>query len=133
MWNDSNSTLKQMTSRTMQHQKSRRYCSTCVVWPCRNEDEGELERLQKEGIIEAVQFSKWAAPIVTVVKAYYQICLGGNYRLTINQTSKLEVYPLPKIYFFCMNSKEKTFSKLDPWNCENERTKQNLCLVVKYV
>ena len=31
--------------------------------------EEELERLQKDGIIEAVKFSDWAAPIVPVLKS----------------------------------------------------------------
>ena len=72
--------------------------------------EGELERLQKEGIIELVKFSEWAAPIVPVVKTNGQIRLCGDYRLTVNQASKLEAYPLPKIgELFARMARENIF------------------------
>ena len=60
--------------------------------------EEELERLEKEGIIELVQFADWAAQIVAVLKAdgkSVRIC--GDFKVTINQTSKLDHYPIPKI------------------------------------
>ena len=74
----------------------------------------ELDCLVKENIITPVQFSQWAAPIVPVCKpdGSYRIC--GDYKATINQVSKLESYPLPKIedLFSALEGGEE-FTKLD--------------------
>ena len=53
----------------------------------------ELERLEKEGI---VQFSEWAAHIVPIVKSDGSVRVCGDYKCTINQASKLDNYPIPK-------------------------------------
>ena len=42
----------------------------------------ELERLEREGVIEPVQFSDWAAPIVPVVKRDGSIWICGDYKVT---------------------------------------------------
>ena len=39
-----------------------------VPYAVREKVEMELERLEKLGVIEAIQFSEWAAPVVPVVK-----------------------------------------------------------------
>ena len=58
----------------------------------------ELERLKKEGIIEPIQFADWAAPIVAVLKADGKsVCICGDFKVTINQASKLDQYTIPKI------------------------------------
>ena len=41
-------------------------------------------------------FSKWAAPIVPVVKSDRKIRICGDYKMTINQLSQVDKYPLPK-------------------------------------
>ena len=70
--------------------------------------EEELNRLVAEGILSPVQFSKWAAPIVPVVKH------NGSIRICINQVSCLDIYPLPRIKeLFAKLSGGKYFSKLD--------------------
>ena len=58
--------------------------------------EDELDRLQSNGVISPVTFSKWAAPIVPVVKSDGKIRICGNYKLTINQSARVDKYPLPK-------------------------------------
>ena len=77
--------------------------------------EQELDRLTKEGIIEPVQFAEWAAPIVPVLrsdKKSVRIC--GDFKLTINQASKLDRYPIPKVEdLFATLAGGKTFTKLD--------------------
>lgn len=76
--------------------------------------EAELDRLLEEGIIEPVQFSEWAAPIVPVVKPDKSIRICGDYKLTINQASKLDRYPIPHIDdLFASLSGGKMFTKLD--------------------
>ncbi|BHF72125.1 hypothetical protein SprV_0401518900 [Sparganum proliferum] len=59
--------------------------------------EEELDRLQKVDIIEPVQYSEWAAPIVPVLKSDGSVRTCGDYKLTINSASKLNPYPLPRI------------------------------------
>ncbi|KAL5474573.1 hypothetical protein EMCRGX_G026540 [Ephydatia muelleri] len=44
--------------------------------------EKELERLEKEGTIDALQSSEWAAPIVPAMKRDGSIRLCGDYKLT---------------------------------------------------
>ena len=71
-------------------------------------------RLQSEGVIEPVQFSKWAAPIVAVVKSDGGIRICGDYKTTVNQVSQTECYPLPKIEeLFAKLAGGKLFTKLD--------------------
>ena len=36
---------------------------------------------------EPIQFAKWAAPIVPVVKGDRTVCICGDYKLTVNQAS----------------------------------------------
>ncbi|BHF61639.1 hypothetical protein SprV_0100461400 [Sparganum proliferum] len=59
--------------------------------------EEELDRLQKADIIEPVQYSEWAAPIVPVLKSDGSVRICGDYKLTINSATKLNPYPLPCI------------------------------------
>ena len=77
--------------------------------------EEELERLTKEGIIELVQYAEWAAPIVPVLKSdktSVRIC--GDFKLTVNQASKLNRYPIPKVEdLFPTLAGGKSFIKLD--------------------
>ena len=77
--------------------------------------EDELDHLVQQGIIEPVQFADWAAPIVPVLKSdkkSVRIC--GDFKITVNQASKLDRYPIPKIEdLFSKLSGGKTFSKFD--------------------
>ena len=57
----------------------------------------ELDRLLAEDIIEPVQYSEWAAPIVPVMKADRTVRICGDYKLTVNQVAKLDRYPIPRI------------------------------------
>ena len=59
--------------------------------------EAELKRLQDEGTIEPLQFSEWAAPIVPILKPDGSIRICGDYKTTVNQVSKLDSYPIPKV------------------------------------
>lgn len=74
----------------------------------------ELERLEREGIILPVEFSEWAAPIVPVAKPNGTVRICGDYKLTVNQVSKLDNYPIPKTedLLATLGGGEK-FTKLD--------------------
>ena len=86
-----------------------------VPYAMRGKFEEELERLVSEGIIEPVQFADWAAPTVPVVKSdgkSLRIC--GDFKLTVNQASKLDRYPIPKVEdLFARLAGGKAFTKLD--------------------
>ena len=57
----------------------------------------ELTRLEDSGIIERVEFSDWAAPIMLVVKPDGSVRICEDYKLTANHVAKLDTYPLPRI------------------------------------
>ena len=85
-----------------------------VPFALKTKVEQELERLERERIITPVQFSDWAAPIVPVVKSDGSIRICGDYRLTVNQASRLDAYPLPKVQeLFASLARGKSFTKLD--------------------
>ena len=52
----------------------------------------------EQGILTPVQFADWGAPIVPVLKSdkkSVKIC--GDFKKTVNQASKVDKYPIPKI------------------------------------
>ena len=76
--------------------------------------EKELERLEREGVIEKVEHSEWAAPIVPVPKGDGQIRVCGDYKVTINANLAVDQHPLPKPEdLFTSPSEGQKFSKLD--------------------
>ena len=48
-----------------------------------------------DAIILQIPSSDWAALIVPVVKPNGSIGICGDYKLTVNQAAKVEIYPLP--------------------------------------
>ena len=68
-----------------------------VAFALRPKIEEELERLQGLGVIEPVQFSDWAAPIVPVIKVDGSVRICGDYKVTVNRAAKVEKYPIPRI------------------------------------
>ena len=77
----------------------------------------ELQWLEDLRIIKPVTSSKWAVPIVPVIKPDHKsisIRICEDYKLTVNEVSKLEQYPLPKVEdFFSTLVRGITFTKLD--------------------
>ena len=55
-----------------------------VPYALREKIEQDLERLQKGGTIEPVQYSEWATPIVPVMKNDGTVRVCGDYKLTVN-------------------------------------------------
>ena len=57
----------------------------------------ELYELEEQGVWRKVEYSKWAAPIVPVLKnsrdpgGPVRIC--GDYKTTVNQVARCDSYP----------------------------------------
>ena len=92
-----------------------RFCKPrAVPYALKEKVEKELDRLLKQGVIEKINFSEWAAPIVPVMKKDGSVRICGDYKMTVNQASKTESYPLPKIDDLLASlAGGKKFSKLD--------------------
>ena len=85
-----------------------------VPYSLRSKVEDELQRLQDSGVIEPVHFSEWAAPIVPVLKRDKTVRICGDYRLTVNQETTPDSYPLPRVEdLFATLSGGESFTKLD--------------------
>ena len=76
--------------------------------------EEELNCLVQEGILEPVEMSDWASPIVPVLKSdgkSVRVC--RDFKQTVNPVCKLDRYPIPKFEdFFATLRGGKVFSKL---------------------
>ena len=59
--------------------------------------ESELYRPLEEGVIRPVELSKWAAPIVPVLKASSDIRICDDYTVAINQAVKVDKHPSSRI------------------------------------
>ena len=57
--------------------------------------EAEYNRLESEGIVEKVEFSKWAMPMVHVPKADGTTRSCGDYAVTVNPQLRVPQYPIP--------------------------------------
>ena len=59
--------------------------------------EQQLDRVVCDGILEPVQRSDWAAPIVPVLKGNKSVRISGDFKITVNQVSKLDRYLIPRV------------------------------------
>ena len=74
----------------------------------------ELDRLLADDIIEPVQYSDWATPVVPVMKADKSVRLCGDFKLTVNQVAKLDRYPIPRIEdLYAQLGNGTSYTKLD--------------------
>ena len=57
--------------------------------------EAEYNRLESEGIVEQVEFSEWATPMVHAPKADGTTRCCGDYVVTVNPQLHVPQYPIP--------------------------------------
>nr|XP_054759433.1 uncharacterized protein LOC129265467 [Lytechinus pictus] len=85
-----------------------------VPFSLRSRLDQELDRLLADDIIEPVQYSNWAAPVVPVVKGDGSIRICGDYKTTINTAARSDTYPIPRVEeLFARLANGKKFTKLD--------------------
>lgn len=76
--------------------------------------EAELDRLVKQGILEPVEYSEWATPIVPVTKKDGSIRICGDYKSTLNKALKSHCFQIPAISTLLSSlAGGKIFAKLD--------------------
>ena len=76
--------------------------------------EQDLQQLQKLGVIEKVNHSDWAAPIMPVPKEDQSVRICGDYKVTINPVLHIDQFPLPKLEdLFATLAGGTKFKKLD--------------------
>ena len=74
----------------------------------------EITRMVNAGILERVDTSLWAAPIVPVPKPNGKIRICGDFKVTINPHTLVDQHPIPSIdELFSRLRNGKQFSKLD--------------------
>ena len=59
--------------------------------------EKELKKMEDEGIIEPVEVSNWATPIVCVAKTDGSVRVCGDYKGTVNPAIQTEQFPIPTL------------------------------------
>lgn len=94
---------------------SPKFCRSRIVpFALKSRVEGEIDRLEKEGIIEKVESSDWATPVVPVVKPDGSIQLCADYSVTLNPNLVVPQHPLPRLeeIFESLNG-GRQFSKVD--------------------
>ncbi|XP_060073916.1 uncharacterized protein K02A2.6-like [Ylistrum balloti] len=81
----------------------------------------ELLSLENAGIVEKVDSSEWATPIVPVMKPDGSVRICGDFKITINPVLEVPEYPLPtsEELFTKLNGGQK-FSKLDLTQAYNQ-------------
>ena len=92
-----------------------KFCRARVVpYAIKGKIEDEIDRQVTAGILEPVTFSEWATPVVPVIKKDGSVRLCGDYKVTLNQATLTETYPLPRIDDMLASLSGGTaFSKLD--------------------
>ena len=92
-----------------------------VPYAIRGAIERDLERLEKLGVIEQVNYSHWAAPIVAVPKPNGAVRICGDYKVTINPVLQVDQYPVPKPRTFLPRCPEVKSSQ--SWICHTRINK----------
>lgn len=92
-----------------------------VPFALRDRVGSELDRLEREGVLERTSYSEWAAPVVVVPKQDGNLRLCGDFKVTINSALDIDQYPLPKpADIFATLSGGQRFTTLDLTHAYNQ-------------
>ena len=102
-------------SLTLKENAQPKFCKARPVpYALKERVEKELDRLESEGIIQKVDHSDWATPIVAVPKGDNSVRICGDYKVTVNPQLKVDQYPLPRIQdIFASLAGGQKFTKID--------------------
>ena len=90
------------------------YKARAVPYALKEAIENDLNRLAGLGIIEKVNISDWATPLVPVVKPDGSVRLCGDYKITVNLVLQVDHYPMPTPEdLFATFAGGTLFSKID--------------------
>ena len=68
-----------------------------VPYALRSAVEDELKCMENEGVLEPVEVSDWATPIVCVPKTDGSVRVCGDYKGTVNPAIQTEQFPMPTL------------------------------------
>ena len=102
-------------SLTLKENAQPKFCKARPVpYALKERVEKELDRLESEGIIQKVDHSDWATPIVAVPKGDNSVRICGDYKVTVNPQLKVDQYPLSRIQdIFASLAGGQKFTKID--------------------
>jgi len=108
-----------------------------VPYALRPAVEKELKKMEDEGIIEPVEVSNWATPIVCVPKTDGSVRVCGAYKGTVNPAIQMEQFPIPTLEEIRGKvSTWKKFTKIDPRSTYRQmvldKVLQQLCMINTY-
>ena len=76
--------------------------------------EKEIDRLIKCDILQQIESSDWATPIVPILKKNEEMRLCGDYKVTLNPCLEIDCYPVPRVQdLLATLSGGILFSKID--------------------
>lgn len=110
------------------------YCrARPLPYALKEQVDAELDAMLREGVIEPVQTSDWATPLVPVRKADGGLRICADYKVTLNPVLIVDRYPLPRINDLLVRlSGAKIFSKIDLSQAYNQielDDEQNLTVI----
>ena len=116
LFRDELGTLKGITARLVVDENAtpKFFKPRPVPYAIRGAIEQDLDRLESLGVLEKINHSEWAAPIVPVPKADGSIRICGDYKVTINPALQVDQFPMPRPEdLFATLTGGQKFSKLD--------------------
>lgn len=85
-----------------------------MAFALRDKVDAEIDRLVKLDVLEPVEYSEYASPIVPVLKKNGSVRLCADYSVSINKQLLVEQYPLPTVNeLFSKLHGGQQFTKLD--------------------
>ncbi len=99
-----------------------------LPYAVRSKVEKELELMERTGVIEKIDFSEWASPLVVVPKSDGRVRITGDFKNTVNSQLCITQYPLalPEDIYNDMNG-GTVFSKLDGSNAYHQLELEESC------
>ena len=90
-------------------------CKPCSVpFALRAAIERDSDRLEGIVVLEIVNHSQWASPIIPIVKSDNSIRICGDYKVTVHSMLNVDQFPLPNLEeLFVTLSGGQKYSKLD--------------------